>query len=79
VALLLILLAIVIGVPPVSATVAAPREDCMRSVGRDNLDNPDPLNIAEFVFVFVFAIEHVESHLRSASDFRQSAPELALA
>jgi hypothetical protein len=60
VALLLVLLAIVIGVPPVSATVATPREDCMRSAGRDNLDNPDPLNIAEF------AVEHVESHQGSA-------------
>jgi hypothetical protein len=54
-------LAIVIGVPPVTA-------------GRDNLENPDPLNIAEF------AIEHDESHQGSASDIRQArTPELALA
>jgi hypothetical protein len=72
VALLLVLLAIVIGVPPVSATVATPREDCMRSAGRDNLDNPDPLNIAEF------AVEHVESHQGSASDFRQARPSWLL-
>jgi hypothetical protein len=61
VAVLLIVLAIVIGVPPVTA-------------GRDNLENPDPLNIAEF------AIEHDESHQGSASDIRQArTPELALA
>jgi len=61
VAVLLILLAIVIGVPPVTAR-------------RDNLENPDPLNIAEFT------IEHDESHQGSASDFRQArTPELALA
>jgi hypothetical protein len=61
VAVLLIVLAIVIGVPPVTA-------------GRDNLENPDPLNIAEF------AIEHDESHQGSESDFRQArTPELALA
>jgi hypothetical protein len=44
----------------------------MRSAGRDNLENPDPLNIAEF------AIEHVESHLGSASDFRQAHPSWLL-
>jgi hypothetical protein len=46
----------------------------MRSAGRDNLENPDPLNIAEF------AIEHVDvdSHLGSASDFRQARPSWLL-
>jgi hypothetical protein len=37
-----------------------------------HLENPDPLDI------FEFAIEHVESHLGSASNFRQARPSWLL-